>query len=290
MESRGSPAAARSAAVLGSRNARRQLKSVLAAAAEVGAYSVGFSVARGGLTGFSIYFAGDFAGACKGSASAAAFTCAAPRPSGAQQTGHALPTTARAAATAAPAGPAAARKRDCREGARKQQRRQGASERAKPTAPADRHAAPLEGGTRAALLHKHDNDDTHVPAAPHVPPLHRAHPAPSSLSPFAPAFSPPPPPPSLPPSPGEEDPLSLSPGLRHLLPHAQLSYEEQRWEYYYVNGGPFPPHGSSRKRPEPPSPPWPPTSAVVGCTVNERRARPTPPPLPVPRLPPSRGC
>ena len=66
MESRGSPTAARSAAVLGSRNSRRQLKSVLTVASEAGAYSVGFHVVRGGLTGFSVYFAGDFAGAGKG--------------------------------------------------------------------------------------------------------------------------------------------------------------------------------------------------------------------------------
>ena len=292
MESRGSPAAAQSAAVLGSRNARRQLKFVLAAAAEAGAYSVGFSVARGGLTGFSIYLAGDFAGACRGSASAAAFTCAAPRRSGAQETVHALPTTARAtAAAAAPAQPAAARKRGCRAGARQQQRRQGASERSKPTAPAAWHAAPLEGGTRAALPNEDSIDDTHVPAAPRVPPLHRARPAPSSLSPLAPVFAPPPPASrSLPPSLGEEeDPLSFPADLRHLLPHARLSYEEQRWEYYYTNGGPFPLHGSSRKRPEPPSPPWPPSPSIVGCVVNERRPRPAPPPPTAPHLPPSLG-
>ena len=42
----GVPAAAPSAAVLGSRNARRQLKAVLADAAAAGAYSVGFGVVR----------------------------------------------------------------------------------------------------------------------------------------------------------------------------------------------------------------------------------------------------
>ena len=76
MESRRAPAAAPSAAVLGSRNARRQLRFVLSAASEAGAYSVGFNTARGALTGFSVYFAGDFAGAGKAQPSAAAFTCA----------------------------------------------------------------------------------------------------------------------------------------------------------------------------------------------------------------------
>ena len=52
--------------MLGSRNARRQLRSVLTAAAEAGAYSVGFCTVRGGLTGFTVYFAGDFAGAVAG--------------------------------------------------------------------------------------------------------------------------------------------------------------------------------------------------------------------------------
>ena len=60
------PAAALSAAALGSRNGRRQLRAVLAAAAEVGAYSVGFRATRGGLTGFTIYLLGDFAGASQG--------------------------------------------------------------------------------------------------------------------------------------------------------------------------------------------------------------------------------
>ena len=115
------PAAARSAAVLGSRNARRQLRSVLTAAAEAGAYSVGFCVARGGLTGFSVYFAGDFAGAGKrASSGAAAYYCAAPHSSrGDSTTASAQPTTARApAASAAPAQPAAARRRGCRAGAK----------------------------------------------------------------------------------------------------------------------------------------------------------------------------
>ena len=110
--------------MLGSRNARRQLRSILAAASEAGAYSVGFNVARGGLTGFSIYFAGDFAGACKGISRAAAFTCAAAaHPS---SDAHALPTARDFAAVAAPAPSAGARrKRGCRAGAKVQQRRHG---------------------------------------------------------------------------------------------------------------------------------------------------------------------
>ena len=289
-------AAARSAAVLGSRNARRQLKSVLTAASEAGAYSVGFSVARGGLTGFSVYFAGDFAGASRDIMGAAAFTRAVPR-SSTTTNAQALPAERAPAASAAPAPPAAARRRGCRAGAKQQLRRQGARGRSEPTAQIARPAAPLEGGAKAALppgLH----NTTHEPATPPVPPLHKTDPSlsaqPSSaLSPLAPAFSPPPPPPPPSSSPslqGEEDPLQFEASLRHLLPHARLSFEEQRWDHYSKYGGPFPPHGSSKKRTEPPSPAWgSPPSAIVGCVVNERRARAAPPPPPTPRLPPSRG-
>ena len=300
MEERRSPAAAQSAAVLGSRNSRRQLRAVLAAAAEAGAYSVGFCVARGGLTGFSVYFAGDFAGAGKrASSGAAAYYCAAPHSSrGDSTTASAQPTTARApAASAAPAQPAAARRRGCRAGAKQQQRRHGACGRSTAATTAAVHAAPLEGGMRAS---RPRGDATNDASAPLVPPPHAnehspsAQP-PSSLSPLAPAFAPPAssapplcPSPSLASS-GEEAPRSIEPNLHHLLPHPRLSYEEQRWEYYRSCGGPFPSHGSSKKRQEPPSPPWPAPSAVVGCVVNERRTRAAPPPPPsTPRLPPSR--
>jgi len=131
------------------------------------------------------------------------------------------------------------------------------------------------------------------------PPLARMNPPPHPLLPFilililiqpssllSPRSLQDPPPPFRPPSSSfpqeEEDPLLLPPELRHLLPHTLFSYEERRWDYYHSYGGPFPSHGSShRKRPEPPSPPWPPSpapSAIVGCVVNERRARAAPPP------------
>ena len=57
------PAAASGAARLGSRGARRQIRSVLADAAGAGAYSVGFNVTCGAVTGFTVYLSGDFAGA-----------------------------------------------------------------------------------------------------------------------------------------------------------------------------------------------------------------------------------
>ena len=134
------------------------------------------------------------------------------------------------------------------------------------------------------------------PAAPPAPPLHNTNtPLPSaqpssSLSPLAPTFVPPPPPPPRPPPSPPEDSAACPPDLRHLLPHAHLSYEELRWDYYRSHGGgPFPQHSSSKKRPEPPSPSWgSPTSAIVGCVVNERRTRASPPPPPTPPLPPER--
>ena len=295
MESRRSPAAAQSAAVLGSRNARRQLRSVLTAAAEAGAYSVGFCVARGGLTGFSVYFTGDFAGAGKHTAGTAAYSCAVPHSSRLEATIASAQPTARApAASAAPAQPAAARRRGCRAGAKRQQRRQGARERSTTTTTATKHAAPLEGGMHASR--PHGDATAKDAAAPHIPPPHNNKPPSSaqhssSLSPLALAFAPPAPPLCPSPSPasassGEEDPLNFEPDLRHLLPHSRFSYEEQRWEYYRSYGGSFP--SSSKKRPEPPSPHWPASSAVVGCVVNERRTRAAPPPPPTPRLPPSR--
>ena len=282
------PAAASSAAVLGSRNARRQLRSVLAVAAETGAYSVGFCSARGELTGFTVYFAGDFAGASKRPGTAA--TCAVPRSSRLASTDASAQPTARApAASTAPAPPAAVRRRGCRAGAKVQQRRRSVSARLPPTAAVAAADVPLEGGTDAARPCGKAHVNMTVSAAPSAPPLHNSH----SLSPLAPAFSPssPPRPPSSPSlsDRGEEDPLSHPPDLRHLLPHARLSYEEQRWEHYISYGGPFPPHGSSKKRRDPPSPALSsPSSSIVGCVVNERRPRAAPPPPPTPRLPPAR--
>ena len=242
MESRRAPAAARSAAVLGSRNARRQLRFVLSAASEAGAYSVGFNTARGALTGFSVYFAGDFAGAGKSQSSAAAFTCAAPHPSHDAMNVHALPTARTpAAAAAAPATPAAARKRGCRAGAKVQLRRHGACGRATTATTAATLAAPLEGGATTAQPYRHTRTATREPAAPLVPPPHTnrtssalpPHNVASTLSPLAPAYAPSPPPSSpqssaLPQE--EEDPLSYPADLRHLLPHARFSFEERRWD------------------------------------------------------------
>ena len=283
------PAAATSAAVLGSRSARRQMKSVLAIASEAGAYSVGFSVVRGGLTGFSVYLAGDFAGACKGIKGAAAFNCAVPHASKVATNVHAPPVMGAHAAAAAPAPPAAPRKRGCRAGAKVQQRRrQGARERPSPMAPTATATAPLEGGTSASPS-RGNRIEKRKPAASRAPPLHNttttntAQPS-SSLSPLAPTFVPPPPPPFPPPSSTTDVPHDLL----HLLPHARLSYEELRWDHYRAHGGGLLLQ-HSKKRATPPSPSWgSPPSSIVGCVVNERRPRATPPPPPTPSLPAAR--
>ena len=284
--------------MLGSRNARRQLKFVLAAASEAGAYSVGFNVARGGLAGFSVYLAGDFAGAGKGISGRAAFTCAVPRASTTVNDAQALPVRgAPAAAAAAPDLPAARRKRGCRAGAKKQQRRHGARERSTPAVPTATAAKPLEGGLDAAPLRKTANiDKLQQPAAPPAPPLHTPSlpslQLSSSSSPFIPAseLSAPPSYPRSSPSSYNEDSSYYPPDLLHLLPHARLSFEEQRWNYYCARGGRFFAQSSSKKRTKPPSPlRSSPSSAIVGCVVNERRSRTAPPPPPTPPLPPSRG-
>ena len=48
--------------MLSSRNGRRQARAALGYAAEFGAYSVGFTLARGALAGFTVYFDGRHAG------------------------------------------------------------------------------------------------------------------------------------------------------------------------------------------------------------------------------------
>ena len=100
MEGGGARPAALSAAVLGSRNARRQVQAAMAHAAEYGAYSVGFSLGRGCLTGFTIYLAGNFAGCGAGRApQGMAATCAVQPPTARDRAaGHAQPK-ARAAAS-----------------------------------------------------------------------------------------------------------------------------------------------------------------------------------------------
>ena len=99
----GAPQAAGSAAVLGSRNARRQVQAVLAHAAEFGAYSVGFQLGRGRLDGFTIYLAGNFAGcgALRSSHSMAAACAMQPPSTRGRAAGHAQPK-ARAAAERGP--------------------------------------------------------------------------------------------------------------------------------------------------------------------------------------------
>ena len=155
--------------MLGSRNSRRQLQAVLAAAAEAGAYSVGFCVARGGLSGFSVYFAGDYAGACRGTNGAAAYTCAVPPSSRvAPTTACAQPTARTPAAAAAPAPPAAARKRGCRAGAKQQLRRHGGRGRSTATVAAVEPAATLEGV--AVHASRPWGKDMNAPAAPPAPP------------------------------------------------------------------------------------------------------------------------
>ena len=71
----------RGAAVLGSRSFRRQVNAVVAAATSAHAYSVGFGVARGTLTGFTVYLHGDFAGARAGALTSAAASSAVLHPS-----------------------------------------------------------------------------------------------------------------------------------------------------------------------------------------------------------------
>ena len=285
-------AAAPSASVPGRRTFRRHVKSALAIAAEAGAYSVGFEGVRGVLPGFTVYLSGEFCGAGGRAPHAAAFRAAAP-PSDRRRTGGlAQPGARDAARVDAPAQPAARRARGCRAGARVQQRRQGVSERLAHSATTATAAAPLEGSAKAALPRVETRVAILEPTAPHDPPPHTNH----TLSPCAPAYVPSyaPPPPSSHNSTShpqeEDDPLSYPPDLRHLLPHARFSYEEQRWDYYVTYGGPdYKRRSSSKKRAEPPSPPWPPPSAIVGCVVNERQhPRASPPPPPPPRLPPAR--
>ena len=62
MDGGGALPAAVGAAMLGSRNGRRQARAALGYAAEFGAYSVGFALVRGALAGFTVYFDGRHAG------------------------------------------------------------------------------------------------------------------------------------------------------------------------------------------------------------------------------------
>ena len=152
-----SPRPAPSAAVLGGRGARRQVAAALSHARAADAYSVGFSLQQGRLTGFTIYLTGNFAGgngprmnfhpAAQGagcdsaaptgarhaSAADANFT-AAPKPQQqhVQQQQHEHQPRDRSGANAAVApavadapaqGEPAARRRGCRAGRRRKARR-----------------------------------------------------------------------------------------------------------------------------------------------------------------------
>ena len=207
MESIGVPAAAQSAAVLGSRSARRQLRAVLADAAAIGAYSVGFATARGVLTGFTVYFSGDFAGAGGGKAafpatararvslgraergqgagrapSAAAFRAAQPPDEG--RAGFAAADAQQGSAhdEDAPRKAAPVRRRGCRAGKRKQRKS------------ACGHVYPIPSCSPCA-----GDSAPHAaappPSPPPPPPPPPAPPAPSSpsvhsLSALAPVFTP----------------------------------------------------------------------------------------------------
>ena len=193
--------------MLGGRNARRQIRSVLADAAGAGAYSVAFSVARGALLGFTIYFSGDFCGAGARAASApptrttvhvagragdesgdapaprAAAVCAAqPSPQG-----ESACSVEKATMPAnAPAKAAQARRRGCRAGRRK--RRVSSSGVDACACPAPRHVSAPRVEARAPSAAAPS-----PPSPPSLPaslPLSAAGPSSSSLSALAPVFAP----------------------------------------------------------------------------------------------------
>ena len=211
--------AAVSAAVLGSRNARRQMQAALAHAAEFGAYSVGFQLGRGCLNGFTIYLAGNYAGCgARRTPQGTAATCAVQPPTARDRAaGHAQPKARAAAARgqhrAAPCdeqapqpGDAAQphcaaqdapakRMRGCRAGRRRRARRAtGSRLSAAATAATRSHAD--DGSSSMAHV---PADSVHVckvgsereacvgPPAPCAPPK---APPPSFLSPSAPSFTP----------------------------------------------------------------------------------------------------
>ena len=173
---RRTPAAASGAAVLGSRSFRRQVSTVLALAAEAGAYSVGFTFARGALTGFTVYNSGDSSGGagkrhsgftCPVQAApafnvnraapaqseprAAASRAAQPSPQANAQDACALHAHAQAAAESAPTA-AARRRRGCRGGAKHKTRTQTGHGRA--AAPGLAGSAPERAGAPAAAMER----------------------------------------------------------------------------------------------------------------------------------------
>ena len=335
MDGGGAWPAAEGAAMLSSRNGRRQARAALGYAAEFGAYSVGFTLARGALAGFTVYFDGRHAG-CSAQRTAtpmAALSAMGPIQRGGHPTNGSAQPSARSAASqrqqwqhgqqqqhskpsigaavgdfvcadsAADAPAAARRRRGCR-GGQKRRSKRGTGGHSSAAAPQSTcNSVPV--GSSAALLpdvpSSSDGGTRMGPPAPSAPPKGSS----SSLSHSAPAFTPathgppsataPPPPPLPPPAPplslpapppSEAPPLSPAPDPeRLLLPHALLSYEEQRWQHYVLS-----PRSSQKRRassppPDPPPSPAPlgppPSSAppfILSCVVHERP--PPPPPRP----------
>ena len=231
-----------SAAVLGSRNARRQVQAVLAHAAEFGAYSVGFQLGRGCLNGFTIYLAGNYAGCgARRTPHGMAASCAVQPPAArSRAAGHAQPK-ARAAASRGQHRPAprdghaaqfmdavqphcAARTDDAprkrTRGCRAGQRRRAQHGHGSRSSAAAAAAAPRScfDGSRVAsvpdacvhISSKAEGAAFHGPPAPCAPP--KAHP-PSLLSPSAPPFTPSNLQPSSLPLPHPSPPLSGAPSL-----------------------------------------------------------------------------
>ena len=132
-------------------------------------------------------------------------------------------------------------------------------------------SAPTKGSS-SSLCH---SAPVFTPAI-HGPPSATAPSPPPSVAPLP---LPAPPPSQAPPPPSDSD------LVRHLLPHALLSYEELRWQHHVLS-----PRSSQKRRassppPDPPpspAPPGPPPSSappfILSCVVHERP--PPPPPRP----------
>ena len=240
MDVGGALPAALSAAVLGSRNSRRQVNAVLAHASEWGAYSVGFALTRSALSGFTIYMAGNCVGVGgrRASLGTAAHSAVPPlagsarsagqlQPNGRsaapeqqrqqqQQQSHSLHVARRPALAPGSAGDGAAsapatarRQRGCRGGAKRRARRVagGLSTAAAAASTCNSNS----GGSSCVHCSDAVGGSSKAvacvePPAPSAPP--KGLPL-SLLSPSAPSFTPTPPgPPPPPPCP----PLSLPGG------------------------------------------------------------------------------
>ena len=324
--------AAVGAAMLGSRNGRRQARAALGYAAEFGAYSVGFALVRGALAGFTVYFDGRHAGSPtqRTFMPMAAGSARVPTPDGGrpdigqtqpsardaasqrQQRQHGQQQQHNKSSTGAAVGdfacdvsadnaPAAARRRrGCRGGQRRRPKR-GAGGHLSTAAHQSTCNHVLVGSSADCVpdaLSSSDCGTCKGPPAPSAPPKgsssslsHSAlvftpsthepifATAPSPPPSAAPLFLPAPPPSQAPPLPSDSD------LVRHLLPHALLSYEELRWQHHVLS-----PRSSQKRRassppPDPPpspAPPGPPPSSappfILSCVVHERP--PPPPPRP----------